>query len=87
MTYRQAAIDILKQTKTPLTTQELLDRMISADLITPHGKTPLATLSSVLYAENAQGAEIVRVFEDGGSRAARGTVRWQLSSSAKRRSR
>ena len=87
MTYRQAAIDILKETKKPLTTQELLDRMISAELITPRGKTPLATLSSVLYTENAQDSDIVRVFEDGGSRAAGGTVRWQLSSSAKRRSR
>jgi HB1, ASXL, restriction endonuclease HTH domain len=78
MTYFEAAMQILKSSQTPLTTQEITDRALKRGLIAPRGKTPTATMASVLYVQLATNAQLVKIEERGSLRAKRGTVRWTL---------
>lgn len=84
MTYLQAALQILRSSKTPLSTRELLDRIVSEELIVPKGRTPLATLSAVLYTNVAGGGELRKLSSPGKTRAATGSVRWTVTRPSKR---
>lgn len=78
MTYYEAALQILRSARHPLTTREITDRAMERKLITPHGKTPQATMSAVLYRRAGNDAEFVKLDTQGNVRAKPGTVRWTL---------
>jgi hypothetical protein len=77
MTYYKAAIEVLKAAKRPLTVREITNQAIEAGLITPHGKTPVATMSAALYRAQNQ-PDLVKAGGRGDKQAKRGTVRWTL---------
>lgn len=78
MTYLEAAIAVLKTSRSPITTLELTRRAIEQGLLRPQGKTPKATMEAALYAEIARnpGGGLKRLSEAGPTRARRGSVRW-----------
>lgn len=78
MTYYEAAIQVLRSIKRPLSTQEITDQAITKGLITPTGKTPDATMGAVLYRRIGENSELVKVEDAGNGRAKRGSVRWTL---------
>jgi len=80
MTYVEAALTVLETCGRPLTTREILDEATQRGLLTPTGKTPLASMSAELYtlARARSGKPLIRLSEPGGARARRGTVRWTL---------
>jgi hypothetical protein len=81
MTYLEAAVEVLRAFRKPLTTRELTDEALRRGLINPAGKTPAATMSSALYG-HLHGAEkptILRESLPGPSRAMRGSVRWRYA--------
>lgn len=82
MTYYEAALKILESAQQPLTTQEVTDRAISQGLVVPHGKTPVATMSAVLYEHLGIDGRLVKSATSGPTRAKRGTVRWALRKTA-----
>ena len=49
MTYYGAAFEVLRSAQYPLTTRQITERAIEMRLITPHGKTPIATMAAELY--------------------------------------
>jgi HB1, ASXL, restriction endonuclease HTH domain len=78
MRYHEAAIEVLKAAKHPLTVQEITDQAIEGGLITPTGKTPAATMSAVLYVRLRNDPDLVKLEDRGDQRAKRGSVRWSL---------
>lgn len=78
MTYYEAALQVLRSARNPLTTRELTDLAIERGLITPRGKTPYATMAARLYVEGRNDAELVKLETPGKGRAKRGSVRWTL---------
>ena len=80
MTFREAARRVLSQSRTPLPAAEIYSRALRGGLITSQGKTPVATLTAVLYADsNGPDPTFIRVAEPGPQRARRNTVRWVLA--------
>ncbi len=80
VTYVQAAIEVLRAKRTPMTTREILAEAIQRGLIIPRGKTPQASLSAALYREVHRNDTLRRLFVPGKYRARRGSVRWSLGS-------
>ena len=78
MTYYEAALQVLRSARHPLSTQEITDRAIARGLITPTGKTPHATMAAELYLRVRNDPELVKIDEPGPSRAKAGSVRWTL---------
>jgi HB1, ASXL, restriction endonuclease HTH domain len=78
MTYYEAALQVLKSAKRPLTTHEITDQALKNGLITPQGKTPLATMSAMLYTRLHRDSIIVKLENRTDTRARRGSVRWTL---------
>jgi HB1/ASXL restriction endonuclease-like protein with HTH domain len=78
MTFWQAIQNVLTKTSRPMTAREILERAVSGGLIVSHGKTPLATLTATLYEESKRDSRLQRIFEQGPTRAKRGTVRWTI---------
>jgi hypothetical protein len=78
MTYYEAAIEVLRAAKRPLTTQEITNRAIEKGLITPSGKTPEATMAAVLYVRLPNDPDLLKLEDRGDRRAKRGSVRWTL---------
>ena len=78
MTYFEAAVQILESSRNPLTTREITERALELGLIVPQGKTPLATMSAVLYRRLGADAQLVKAGARGPTRARWGTVRWTL---------
>ena len=78
MTFWQATQKVLTSTNRPMTAREILQRAVNDGLIVSQGKTPLATLTATLYEEYKRDSRLERVFEQGPTRAKRGTVRWTL---------
>jgi len=78
MTYFEAALLVLRASRHPLSTSEILERIERQHLITVTGRTPLATLSATLYRHLGKHPELHRELIPGAHRAARGTVRWSL---------
>lgn len=85
MTYFEAAVQILKSSRKPLTTQEITKLAIEQGLIAPRGKTPDNTMSAVLYGRLGTDDQLVKTEERSGARAKRGTVRWTLRRTSRAR--
>ena len=75
MTFLEAAEKVLKSARRPLTTREVVEEALKKGLIQPQGKTPVASMKAVLYAA-PPGTPIRRLYDEGPSRARRGSVRW-----------
>ena len=78
MTYLEAALKVLHDEARPLGTRELTNLAIMRGLISPTGKTPDASMSTVLYAAVQRGSEVRKIESPGPTRARRGSVRWTL---------
>jgi len=78
MTYYEAALQVLRSVRHPLTTREITDRAIEEGLITPHGRTPHATMSAKLHLKSRNNPELVKLAVPGNGRSKRGSVRWAL---------
>ena len=78
MTYYEAAIEVLRAAKAPLTAQEITNRAIEKGLITPSGKTPVATMTAVLYLRLPNDPDLVKLEDRANRRAKPGSVRWTL---------
>ena len=81
MRYHEAAIEVLKVAKRPLTVQEITDRAIKGGLITPRGKTPAATMKAALYVRLRDDPDLVKLEDRSAKIAKRGSVRWTLRDS------
>jgi HB1, ASXL, restriction endonuclease HTH domain len=77
MKYYEAAIEVLKAAKRPLTVEEITNQAVEAGLIAPHGKTPAASMSAVLY-RTGNRRDLIKLEDRGEKRAKRGSVRWTL---------
>jgi hypothetical protein len=78
MTFYEAAIEVLKAAKRPLTAKEITEQALKRGLITSHGKTPTATMAALLYLRLQNDPDLVKVEEPGNKQAKRGSVRWTL---------
>jgi HB1, ASXL, restriction endonuclease HTH domain len=78
MTYYEAALQILRSARHPLTTREITNRAIERALITPSGKNPYATMAARLYVRARNDPELLKLEAPGNGRAKRGSVRWTL---------
>jgi len=78
MTYYEAAIQILRSARCPLTTREVAEQAIETGLIQPRGKTPAATMSAVLYEHLRKDVQLTKLEAPGNRRAKKGSVRWVL---------
>jgi hypothetical protein len=78
MSYFDAAIKVLEQASTPLTTREVADAAIKNGLVKPQGNTPQATMSAALYTRLRTDSRLVKLEKPGTKRAVRGTVRWTV---------
>ncbi len=78
MTFYEAALQILKSSRQPLTSQEITRRALELALVTSRGKTPAATMAAVLYRQLSSDPQLVKIEDHGPTRAKRGTVRWTL---------
>ena len=77
MMYYEAAVEVLKAARRPLTVQEITNQAIEAGLIAPRGKTPVATMSAALYRPGSR-RDLVKLEDPGETRAKPGSVRWTL---------
>ena len=85
MRYSEAAVEVLKAAKRPLTVREITDQAIERGLITPSGKTPASTMSAELYVRlRSRHPELMKLEEPGDTRAKRGSVRWTLRPARRR---
>jgi hypothetical protein len=80
MTFYEAALQILKSVRRPLTTQEITELALERKLIVSRGKTPSNTMAAVLYDRLGTDPQLVKTAANGPTRAKRGTVRWTLRS-------
>jgi hypothetical protein len=78
MTYFEAALQVLRSAKIPLTTGEITTRALEKGLIVPRGKTPEQTMGAELYRRLGTDPRLVKTPAHGVNRAAAGTVRWAL---------
>lgn len=78
MTYYEAAIEVLKAAKRPLTAEEITNCAIEKGLITSNGKTPAMTMASKLYMRLPNDPNLVKLADRDGKRAKKGSVRWTL---------
>jgi hypothetical protein len=81
MTYYEAALQVLRSAHHPLTTREITDQVLEKGLITPHSKTPHATMAARLYLRVQKDSMLVKINVPGNGRARRGSVRWTLRQS------
>jgi hypothetical protein len=79
VTYLEAAVAVLKQSRTAMTTEEITDAAVRNGSIRPAGKTPAASMSAALYRHvQGEGPSVLqREFQPGEMRAIRGSVRWR----------
>lgn len=75
MTFLEAAEEILRSSKRPLTAAEITELAIKRGLISTRGKAPLVTMRARLYTAPPDG-HLRRTSEPGPQRARNGTVRW-----------
>jgi hypothetical protein len=82
MTYYEAALQVLRSARHPLTTREITDRALEKGLIKPYGKTPHSTMSAKLHLKARNDQQLVKLQTPGNGRAKRGSVRWTLRKTA-----
>jgi HB1/ASXL restriction endonuclease-like protein with HTH domain len=77
-TFLDAAVEVLRRTRKPLSTREIASAITEGKLVAFAGKTPEKTLSAALYSEaqKPEGARVIRHFKPGATRAQRDSVRW-----------
>ena len=78
MTFYEAALQVLSSAEHPLTAREIANRALEEGLIVTHGRTPNATMASVLYRRLSLDGRLVKLDTPGETRAVRGSVRWAL---------
>ena len=78
MTYYEAAVEVLRTARRPLTAVEITDYALKNGLITSVGKTPHATMRALLYVRVRDDPDLVKLADQGNRRAKRGSVRWTL---------
>lgn len=78
MTYFEAALQVLKSSREPLTAREITERAIERGLIVPRGKTPDATMRATLYVWLGTDAQLVKTKARDLSSSKPSTVRWAL---------
>jgi hypothetical protein len=78
MTYFEAALRVLRSSRRPLSTSEILERIQRQNLLQLTGRTPAATLSAALYRHVGKHPQLRREYVPGAHRAKKGTVRWRL---------
>lgn len=78
MSFYEAALQILKSSPKPLTSEEITERALERGLIVSHGQTPVATMAAILYRRLGSDPQLVKTEDRGPTRAKRGTVRWTL---------
>lgn len=81
MTFLQAAEEVLRTARAPLTAAEIAERALRRGLVRTKGKTPAATMSAALYSAPVE-SRIRRTYQPGPKRAARASVRWEYSKTA-----
>lgn len=81
MTYRDAALVVLRNSRRAMTATEIADAALKKGLITTRGRTPGQTMSAALYlyTRDVEDASIRREFKPGLIRARRESVRWTLN--------
>ncbi len=79
VTYFEAAVEILRTARRPLTVREIVEQAQARGLLTPRGRTPEASMSAELYRRLGKDSAIVKVAQPGNVRALRGSVRWELA--------
>jgi hypothetical protein len=85
MTYYEAALQVLRAVRQPLTTREITTQALEKGLITPRGKTPHATMGSMLYVRVRDDPDLVKIETPGNSgRAQRDSVRWAIRTASPR---
>jgi hypothetical protein len=84
MTFFEAALQVLRSSKQPLTVREITNRALEGGLVASGGKTPYSTMSAILYRQLAPDSPIVKV-DNGldsvrlpGGRSRASGVRWKL---------
>jgi hypothetical protein len=79
MDFMKAAIEVLGSEDRPMTGREITEIAIQRNLIQPHGKTPVATMTARLYVATRDDPEcqVERLYKPGPTRAQRGSVRWR----------
>jgi len=80
MTFFEAAMEVLRKSKKPLTTDEVFDRITQLRLVKSSGKTPKSTLSAELYRHANDDSGLVKLSEPSKKRARTGSVRWTVDS-------
>jgi hypothetical protein len=78
MTFYEAALQVLKSSSEPLTSQEITKRALERGLVVSHGKTPEATMAAGLYRRLGTDPQLVKTEDRGPTRAKRGSVHWAL---------
>jgi restriction system protein len=78
MTFLEAALQILRSSRTPLTTREITERALQKGLIGTHGKTPNATMSASLYLALRTDGNLIKIDDRGPVRARARSVRWTV---------
>lgn len=79
MTYAQAALEVLRSSRQPLTTEEVTKRALEMELISPEqSKTPSKSMAAALYRTFNSEGPIVKIDIPGQERAKRGSVRWTV---------
>jgi hypothetical protein len=85
MRYYDAAVQVLKSAKRPLTARQIFEQAVERGLITTSGKTPGATMRATLYRQAHNNPELVKLEEPAGRRAKRGSVYWTLRGAREKR--
>jgi hypothetical protein len=75
VTFLQAAEEVLRSSKRPMTAREITEVAVRRGLIKTGGRSPEDTMSARLYTA-ALSTPIRRQYEPGPTRARRASVRW-----------
>ena len=78
MTYLEAALAILNDSEVPLSTREITERALKAQLLVARGSTPDATMRAALYQALGADHSLFKLAERGNGRARPGTVLWTV---------
>jgi hypothetical protein len=65
MTFYEAALQILKSSRKPLTSEEITELALERGLIVSRGKTPVATMAAELYTHLGIDPQLVKTADRG----------------------
>jgi hypothetical protein len=82
MSYIEAALQILKASRRPLTTREITERALERGLVIPQGRTPHATMRAALYGRLGTDARLVKTESRTPDHPKQGAVYWTLRETA-----